>query len=337
MSTAGSPAARASIREGPGSGINPDAALAPTAHPLIPSIVPTKEGIIKRLQGRTIMLKKPKQELFEKFFNHYASLHHMISNINPEMGNRFSAIQWGSKLNRNYSADILGSMLYAIYEATPVISPLSIHFTLLSPEQQTFVRELYNVVDRATHEEHVEENNKFSNAFIHAASLPPGEYDRPYLMNGYLPICLEIRKCITCTHPYCDEPNSNRVAQQSNEAAKMRYDAQCASDQNAWDRGETVYNTNGVVLKEGRKRPPPQYAQLILNCHCEQFNCSNGSKWDVFVPHLRLYRVPPFLHSKSCVCFICTQLLFTHHSFILGASTPDHYGQSNTVSEWRPT
>lgn len=156
-----------------------------------------------------------------------------------------------------------------------MISPLSIHFTLLSPEQQTFVRELYNVVDRATHEEHVEENNKFSNAFIHAASLPPGEYDRPYLMNGYLPICLEIRKCITCTHPYCDEPNSNRVAQQSNEAAKMRYDAQCASDQNAWDRGESVYNTNGVVLKEGRKRPPPQYAQLILNCHCEQFNCSS--------------------------------------------------------------
>jgi hypothetical protein len=272
MSSAGNRAVRAGIREGAGNGMIPGAA---SAHPTIPTFAPQKAGIVKRLQGRILMKKAEKQALFETFFNNRAGLLHIISQVSAESAALFGEIPFGNKLKKNADSDFLGSILYQIYEATPSISPLSANFDILTVPQKDAIRQLHDLVNRATQEESIELNNQFSNCFISVGSLPPGEYDRHYLVDGYLPVCVESRKCITCDHPFVDEPNTNKVAQRSNEIKKTQYDAQVANDLQVWAQGGTVHTTSGTILKEGRTRPQPSYQHLIYKCHCAEFSCSS--------------------------------------------------------------
>jgi hypothetical protein len=270
MSFAGNRAVTAGIREGAGNGMIPGAA---SAHPTIPTFLPQKAGIVKRLQGRILMKKAEKQALFKAFFNNRAGLLHIISQVSAESAALFGEIPFGNKLKKNADSDFLGSILYQIYKATPPsISPLSAaNFNILTAPQKDAIRQLHDLVNRVTQEESIELNNQFSKSLLE--SLPPGKYDRRYLIDGYLPVCVESRKCITFDHPFVDEPNTNHVAQRSNEIKKTQYDAQVANDLQVWAQGGTVHttNTNGTILKEGRTRPQPSYQHQVSLCRVQLF------------------------------------------------------------------
>jgi len=216
------------------------------------------------------------------------------------------------KSKGSYNADFLGQVLYDLYTATTIVAPRSSHFSGLLQDQKLAVTTLHTRVACAIRDASTAIQSEFSSQFLSSNQLKPGEYDRPYLQNGYRPTVQEMADCICCNHPFCDEPNSNRTAVENNRQARATHLAQLASDQRTWDAGGTVYNQRGTAMQRGRKRNDPKYEVLLINCHCPQFGCTTreGAVPEKECPIRCIdpatgsrYGTDPM--SGDCLCLIC--------------------------------
>eukprot|EP00956_Cyclotella_meneghiniana_P039409 scaffold171479_cov33-Cyclotella_meneghiniana.AAC.1 len=277
MSSAAARAIRAGIREGSGSGAVGGAAAGGQSsnHPEIPSLIPSDDAVIKNLQGRTILKLDEKYHLFRSFYELCDAFVHSLQAISLNAAQEFNAIEWSGKLLKKYPADFLGKALFLIYQATKVVRPSNTaNYNRLTIAQQDAITSLHKSVRIAISDASTTLNNSFANSFLSASSLPPGEYDRKYLENGYVPTVSGYERCLCCGFTYCDEPNSNRAAILNNEAKKARYDAQLLEDEQKRQRGEVVLNNKNVPMADGRKRTGPKYETIFTHCHAGQFSCS---------------------------------------------------------------
>ena len=280
MSNAAGQAARAGIREGIGDG-NPSTAFAAghvRNNPLLPNLAPSQADIIKLLQGRTILNKKAKYDAFKLVFNVKNAVSAYLNGLNAGSSASFDAVEWGETLKAagGYSAEFLGETIYKIYSATTVLSPTSTNHTALTKDQKKAIVTVHTHVASAKLDATTKLQTAFSSQFLSSNQLKQGEYDRPYLVEGYLPVCQEIRKCICCKHSFVDEPNTNKVAVENNRRTRASHEALVASDNDTWANGGIVHNARGGEMQRGRRRNEPKYEVLILNCHCTQFGCTTS-------------------------------------------------------------
>ena len=94
-------------------------------------------------------------------------------------------------------------------------------------------------------------------------TVDQAERNCKFLKNGYLPVNLEMRKCLHCGCPTVDEPNSNRTTAAANRDKHARHQQQLASDRATEATGDVVLNNRG----EPMQRNEPKYEPLIMNCH----------------------------------------------------------------------
>ena len=276
MSTAAARAMRAGIREGSGSGAVGLDTAGGNENPEIPSLTPSDDSVIKILQGRTLLKLEEKYDIFASFHHAHAPLSVILLSLSTAATDEFDAIDWGGKLKKKYSADFLGETLFRIYKATKLVHPPNTaNYQLLTPDQQDAITTLYKRVNSAIHDASSALNNSFSNAFFTVNSLPPGEYDRRYLEDGYLPTVPGFQYCIVCGLRACDEPNTNIVAAQRNAAKKITYHAQLLEDEQKRERGEVVLNNKNMPMADGRKRNAPKYESLLIHCHGLQCGCTS--------------------------------------------------------------
>jgi hypothetical protein len=268
-------AVRAGIRDSSGDGANGGSTnQPPTANPMIPDLSPKPKDIIELLAGKSIVQKKDKKAIF--FNAGKTPFSAYLNSINPTEGAKVDAIWATVRRTSNIAAEELARLIYSIYEATITICPSSIHYAGLSAEQKQCISILHSYVTSAEKEASTTLNGRFSSLFITRSKLPEGEYNCPYLMNGYVPICLECGTCICCLHPFTDEPNSNQIANTNNTHKKAAHLSQLATDQQAWDAGVKVLTSRGGKMAPNRKRNEPKYELLIYHCHCHQFGCTTS-------------------------------------------------------------
>ena len=159
-------AVRAGLRESSGDGANGGSTNQPsTANPMIPDLSPKPKDIIKLLAGKSIVQKKDKKAIFDRFNAGKTPFSAYLNSINPTEGAKFDAIWTTVQRTSDLSAEELACLIYSIYEATVTICPSSIHYAGLSAEQKQCISILHSYVTSAEKDASTTLNDRFSSLF----------------------------------------------------------------------------------------------------------------------------------------------------------------------------
>jgi hypothetical protein len=185
----------------------------------------------------------------------------------------FDAIPFGPTLRpaSGYTAEFLGQVIFDIRGAIESIIPLSTRFGGMDDVLQRSITGISVMVAQAEQTASMELQSQFSSQHL---KVGPEERDRKFLVDGFLPINVSMRKCLHCGLRSIDEPNANNNRARANQLKHAAHQSQLVSDRAIEAGGGVVLNNRGEPMQAGRKRNEPKYDALVLNCHAGQFGCT---------------------------------------------------------------